>query len=160
MVPAVGVTARLSADIEGCPAASPEFCTTMGYSPGVANAPGGIAKDSFRLLAMLGAIEVPLKSAIVAEGLKYPPVRVTVALALGFCDTLSGEEATMDGRIGVTLSASGPGLLGLPFWRSTESCTCPAADSRFPGIVARKSVPLIYVVVTADAACPGAATKT
>ena len=160
MVAAVGVTARLSADIEGCPAASPEFCTTMGYSPGVANAPGGIAKDSFRLLAMLGAIEVPLKSAIVAEGLKYPPVRATVALALGFCDTLSGEEATMDGRIGVTLSASGPGLLGLPFWRSTESCTCPAADSRFPGIVARKSVPLIYVVVTADAACPGDATKT
>jgi hypothetical protein len=159
-VAAVGVTARFSADIAGWTAASPEFCTTIGYRPGVANAPGGIAKDRLRLLVMLGAIEVPLKSAVVAEGLKYPPVRVTVGLALGFCDTLSGDEATMDGRIGVTLSASGPGLLGLPLWRSTETCTCPAADSRLPGIVARRSVPLIYVVVTADAACPGAAAKT
>ncbi len=64
---------------------------------------------------------MPLKKAVVAKGLKYPPVSVMLGLETGFCDTVSGKDATMAGRIGVMLRPNGPGALGLPLYRSTET---------------------------------------
>ncbi len=90
--------------MDDSPAATPEFCTTIGYNPGVASAPDGIAADNCRLLSNTGAIAEPFTVAVVALE-KYPPVKPTLALA-EFCDTLSGETAISAGPTANTLNGT------------------------------------------------------
>src|SRR5262249_36529908 len=117
---------------------------------GVERDPAGAVIESWRLPAIDGATEAPLKSAVVAEGEKNPPVSETLTLPPP-CETLSGVTATMAARVGFTVSASGPGEFGLPFFLSTEIWSCPAWASKFEGMVARSNVLLRKVVGTAAA---------
>src|SRR5208282_2989199 len=102
---ALGVTARFKADI----AVTPEFCTTIGYSPGVLRSPDGIERDSCRLLLTVVATAWPSNVADVAPApksppvLKKPPVKSTLAPPTLFSVTLSGDEATTAGRTVTTL---------------------------------------------------------
>src|SRR5580693_1069286 len=110
MFAGTGATARFTADSEGSPAPMPAFCTTTGYRPGTARAPAGIGTDNCRLLFRLGTTGPPLKETVLAARVKNPPVSCKLALP-EFCDTLSGEEATIAGRTGPIVSARGPGAL-------------------------------------------------
>src|ERR1700733_10085474 len=75
----LGVTATFTAAMDDCVAGTPEFCTKSGYSPG-ARAVAFVVTESWRLLAMLGATEAPLKSAVVAGEAKKPPVRAMLTV--------------------------------------------------------------------------------